>query len=440
MSDDQQNAAEASGARRRPPPPTIDLTATELPGAHNGKDNPAAAAASEDAPGTGETPAGSRPPDGSAPDNPRRPGFFKSVARGIPWSAIGGGIGGALVVLLLASALRTLVVDHEKEVDERLARLDSQVREIGARPPPAAVAPKALDEIAARVGKLEQAPAAPRGGDPALANRLGALEAAGKTAADGLANLNRRADETAAALRETREQVEATTKLMPDLTRQASSQAADITRADLEPLAQRLAAIEAATAALKDAVSRTTEPERTTRLAILAFALDTAVTRGTPYAAELAALRAAGTDAKVLDPLQPFAQSGVPSTAALARELAALAGKLPGTTGATSPAQSGGFIDRLQANAERLVRVRPVNDAQGDEPAAIVARMQAKTSQGDVAGAIADAQKLRADARAVVDEWSKKAAARQAALAAAQKLSADSLAALGRGASQGGTK
>jgi len=459
MSDDHQGSGDPG--RRRPPPPTIDLTATEVQGTSGSEDaaNAPSAGDDQDAPASAAAETNATPRDAAAPEaadadpvapaepppddlSPRAPppdgrGFFASAAYGIPWSAIGGGIGGALIVLLLAAGLRTLFVDRDKEVDEHFARLDAQVRDLSARPAPQAAAPQALDELAARVARLEQAPAAPRRGDPAVDNRLSALEASTRSLADALANLNRRADEGAAALRDMRGDIDAVTRQAADAGRQAAASPGVATnRADIDRLGQRLDALESATASLKEAVGRIGEPERTTRLAVLAIALDGAVARGTPYAAELAAARAAAADPKALDPLQPFAQSGVPSPAALARELAALAPKMPAPAAAPPPA--GGFLDRLKSNAEGLVRFRSIDATQGDDPAAIVARMQAKVAQGDVAGALADAARLPADARATLDAWSKKAAARQAAVAAAQRLAADSLAALGRGSSQGG--
>ena len=37
--------------------------------------------------------------------------------------------------------------------------------------------------------------------------------------------------------------------------------------------------------------------------------------------------------------------------------------------------REGGFLDRLQANAERLVRVRPVNEPAGEDTSAVVTRI-----------------------------------------------------------------
>jgi hypothetical protein len=78
----------------------------------------------------------------------------------------------------------------------------------------------------------------------------------------------------------------------------------------------------------------------------------------------------------------------VPRAAALARELSQLSGPMLNAAGTTP--RDGGFIDRLQQNAERLVRIRPINEAPGDDPATVIARAEAKAAHGDLSGAVAE--------------------------------------------------
>jgi len=68
--------------------------------------------------------------------------------------------------------------------------------------------------------------------------------------------------------------------------------------------------------------------------------------------------------------------------------------RLPG-----APPREGGFLDRLQANAERLVRIRPLAKPPGD----IQPRPRAHRAAGieaDLPGALAELAKLPAPARA----------------------------------------
>ena len=57
-------------------------------------------------------------------------------------------------------------------------------------------------------------------------------------------------------------------------------------------------------------------------------------------------------------------------------------------------------MEKLQAGAERLVRIRPVGDVPGDDPAAMIARIEAKAARNDISGALADLSKLPAAVRA----------------------------------------
>jgi hypothetical protein len=120
----------------------------------------------------------------------------------------------------------------------------------------------------------------------------------------------------------------------------------------------------------------------------------------------------------------------VPTSAALSRELSALAPTLLQAAGAAP--REGGFLERLQVNAEKLVRVRPTEEVVGNDPAAIIARSEAKASRADLSGALAELAKLPPAARAPAEPWIKKAEARIAAIETSRRLAADALAGLGK--------
>ena len=151
---------------------------------------------------------------------------------------------------------------------------------------------------------------------------------------------------------------------------------------DTEALSNRIAALEQSTrsnereAAIDDKVSRR---------AVVASALRDAVERGNPFVAELAAAKLFATDAGALAPLEDFASTGVPSTMALARDLSALAQPMMKAIG--DPVRTGSVMEKLQASAEKLVRIRPVGEAPGDDPATVVARIEAKAARNDIVGA-----------------------------------------------------
>jgi hypothetical protein len=293
------------------------------------------------------------------------------------------------------------------------------VRELASRAP--AADPKALEEVARRVAKLEATPsAAPPSpaSDPALAARIAALEAEIKAIAATLGSVGRRDEEVLAVARDARARADASAAALAELTQKIPAATA-AERSALEALANRVTAVERSEKAAESG-------DRAVRLALAATALNTAVERGDAFAAELAAAKALGADAKLLAALEPFARSGVPSAAALARQFAELAPSLQG-----SEAREG-VLARLQGNAEKLVRIRRVDEPAGSDAGAIVARAEAKASRSDIAGAVSELAQLPPDARAPAEAWIKNAQARIAAIDASRRLAADALSGLGK--------
>ena len=90
------------------------------------------------------------------------------------------------------------------------------------------------------------------------------------------------------------------------------------------------------------------------------------------------------------------------------------------------------MLARLQVNAEKLVRIRRVDEPAGSDAGAIVARAEAKVSRSDIAGAVSELTQLPPDARAPAETWIKSAQARIAAIDASRRLAADALSGLGK--------
>jgi hypothetical protein len=359
------------------------------------------------------------PPDVPAsppPEAPRR----RTLPPGVSWLGLAtAGVGLVLAVLGLGS----LFMSRDNGVsalEARLAGLELGLRELASRAPPPSADPKALDEVAGRVAKLEAAGAAPPsgGGDPALAARVAALETELKALAEAVGVLGRRSDEALAVAREARVRTDAGAAELAEL---AQKPPAAVERSEIEALANRVAAVERSEKAAERA-------DRAVRLALAATALNAAVERGDAFAAELAAAKALDADPKLLAALEPFARSGVPTTATLARQFSALAPALQ-AAGAPPPE---GVLGRLQLNAEKLVRIRRVDEAPGSDAAAVVARSEAKASRGDLAGAVAELAQLAPNARAPAEAWIKSAQARIAAIDASRRLASDALSGLNK--------
>jgi hypothetical protein len=364
-----------------------------------------------------------------APATPRRRGLSPAVS----WLAlVTAGIGLVLAALGVAS----LLVSRDngvRSLDTRLAGVERNVRELASRPPPAAADPKALDAMASRVAKLEAAPAAPPQGaasDSALSDRVAALEAQLKTVAETIGGLGRRDEEVFTAARDARARVDANAAAVADLAQKIPAATA-AERGAVEDLGKRVAALESLgnrISALERSQQTAERGDRALRLALAATALNNAVERGDAFTPELAAVKALGGDPKLTAALQPFAGSGVPPAASLARELAELAPSLQAST--APPRES--VLARLQANAEKLVQVRRVDEPAGSDADAIVARAQAKASRGDVGGAASELGQLPPDIRARAQAWITRALARQAAIDASRRLAADALAGVGK--------
>jgi hypothetical protein len=434
-------------------PPTIDLTATELESTPIAESEPAAkpAAAAPSAPAGAGATVPPQPPPGMNPgatDPAANPASGASSTSGgraawlppnVPWLPIGAGVAGGAVVLA-ALGIANLVAGFDtsaSSLNARLAGIEQRVRDIAARPLPAGADTRALDDAAARLAKLEVAAATsrPDATDPALANRIAAIEGQVKALGESVSMLGRRTDEAVITARDARQRAETSTAGPTG----AQAGLPGIERQELETLANRVAAVERSEKAVEAELAKRPADagDRSLRLVVAASALKTAVERGDPFAAELAAVKAFAADGKSFDPknlaaLEPLAASGLPSATALSRELSGLAPSLLPATDA--PSRDGGFLEKLQAGAEKLnlIRIRPIGEVAGNDPAAIVARIEAKASQADIAGALAELAKLPPAVRAPADGWSKKAEMRLAALDASRRISADALTGLGK--------
>ncbi len=396
-----------STPRRRPP--TIDLTAKEVESAEPGStQKPAATDAAND-----------RMAERNAPDERGGRSFLRSVT---PYAI--GAIVGAIAVGAMSAGfwMAGFVQSHEAAAPP---------------PPPSAQGAKATsaDEISSRLDKIQQALQAPQAPqpEPALAARVAVAEAQTKSLGGSLAALNRRLDEVAGASQSALAQANAAAAAAEGA---KSAAQMGVQHSDIDALANRLAALESAVKSLSaDAAHRTSNADdRAARLTVAAEGLRAAVERGAPYQAELAVVKSLGADENATAPLEPFAANGVPNATALAHELSTLTPALLQASGATP--SEGSFLGRLQANAQKLVRVSPIDAPPGDDPAAVVARINVAAARGDVAAAVAEISRLPDAARSLAAMWVKKAEAREAAIAASRNIAAAALAALNRPASQ----
>jgi hypothetical protein len=429
--DNDQPAAPPDGDPPRSEPPVSESSPLREP-------SPAAAAAESGEPSPADDAAAA-----SAAEEPLRRAGFSGGA------LIGAAVLGAAIALAVGAAATVFFLPRDEgapALAARLGALELAVRDLAqpappASPTPAAPAPDthALDDVASRVAKLEAAGAAgavpaPGAGDAALSNRLAGLEGEVKALADTIGALGRRSDDATAAARDARAKSDTAAAAVAALTQKVGA-GNPLTKSDLDSFDQRVAALERSHKLLEAELAKSSAAssaaaasgDRALRLAFAATALKAAVERGEPFAPELATVQALGAAPATLAPLAPFAASGVPSAGTLARELAELAPML--RPRGSAPREN--FLQRLQVNAEKLVRVRPVDEAASAD-ASGGARIDALAAQGDLAGALAELVKLPPAERAPAETWIKQAQARAAAIEASRRLAADSLAGLGK--------
>ena len=418
-------------------PPTIDLTATEL--AEDASGQTAQDATEETTTDNNEQPQA----------QPRPAGASHLV------TAVVAGLGGGLIVLIAAIGLWLAGLVPERDgataaLQTRLAAFETQLRDAGNRPDTPASNGLA-QRLTALEQTLEQARAkAPReAADPALAERIAAAEQTAKANDGALAGLNARVTEQTervATLEKAVTEAAKAAAASPAAAAAAASatDAALVARLDgMERAiaAQREAArtgienaMETAKAAAKEAAKTASETaskpaDAATRRAVATLALRDLIASGAPYAAELSAVRAlAASPASeaASAALAPFASVGLPSPTALLQQASALLPALRQKVEAAETAQASSFLDRLEANASRLVRIRPVGgEATGADPTAILSRAEDSLARRDLAGTLTQIQALPPALRAPADAWIGQVKARQQALDASRQLAAD---------------
>src|SRR6185312_16129651 len=108
--------------------------------------------------------------------------------------------------------------DAQPDLTPRLAAIEQRLKDLAARPVPAGVDPKAVDELAARLTRIESAQAAPRAPvtDPVVLGRINAAESAAKSLSDNAAALSRRADAIETAVREMNGRIEKLTATLTE--------------------------------------------------------------------------------------------------------------------------------------------------------------------------------------------------------------------------------
>lgn len=439
-------------------PPTIELTATEVGNSQSpesaGAPPPAVEPASQDtrseertrnengmrgeseSSGDGVTGAHAAESDAAGPNSPgpdaAEPRLAGRSGRQLTSHAVSALLGAIAAAAIIGGAWLAGFVP---------SRNAASPAEPMAAPSPATHSVADAD-VTARLDRIERTIQAQKQPDTATVNRIAAVEAQTKSLGTSIATLGGRIDEIASASQSAVKQADAAHAAAEaasgasQATNQAISQNT-AQRGDIATLTNRLVTLENAVKALTAAATESAPEtdDRPARLSVAAEALRVTVERGAPYQAELAAVQALGVDHAATAVLQPFASQGVPSPSALSRELTNLT---PALEAAVEPAAAtdATFLDRLKANAQKLVRITPAGAPPGNDPTNVIARIKFDAAHGDIDATLADIEKLPDPAKALAADWIKKTQSRNAAIAASRQIATDALAALSKPSDQ----
>ncbi|EKS34780.1 COG4223 family protein [Afipia broomeae] len=402
MDDDKQDKAgtsSGSDAAKRPPP-TIELTASEV-------------SESPSAPDTPDADAGAPKPDHS--EQPSHPSAESAAAASSNPSRASSvflsAVAGAVAALLAIGAAT-------------FAGWPPQPAPVSTAPLTDGIAANKADITAmgTRIAKVESdaaKPAARPVADPAIIARIDAVEKSLASLRSDIAAVRGQNEKTAAAISELR-------SAAPQGVMGGEAKAPAVDTAAIE---ERIARIERATAALSAAAAAPPAEDPKVRKLDALIHLDKAVTRGLPYATELAAARAVAGDADALRALDGFATAGLPTDDALSKELLALLPQLAPKPD-PQPAPSG-IVERLQQSFAKLVRIQRT-DALASGPTGIIARATAAAQRGDLNEAKRELLQLPPSDRVPVRPWIAKVEGRDKARAAFEQFTMETLASISK--------
>jgi hypothetical protein len=422
----------SGGDRRQGPPVTIDLKADKTDKPNKADDKPASSPAKAEAPAAAVKSAGEAggaerpamessspppppPPKSEAPRTraappPAREGWTRIVVAGV----VGGAAGLVLFIVLQATGLLPVpggsearqAIDQAQTASDAIAALDRRVMAVEAMTADLPSLRSDVDALGARIATLEtdvkglatandleavKAEVADLGG------RLG--DVSGVASAQDLAALTTRVDRLEAA--------PAAGAAGADVASTALVGRVDDTEKTLAALTDRVAALEERLSASGSMV----ESENAAR-AIALTSLRRAAEGGDPFAADLDMAAAFGVAGESVDALRPYAANGVATEAELAAGFPAVADAILAATADGKP--EGGFFAGLFDSVRGLVSIRPSGPMPGDDPPAIVSRMQAAVAGGDIADALAEREGLPEAGKQASAGWAKEATDRVA--------------------------
>ena len=197
--------------------------------------------------------------------------------------------------------------------------------------------------------------------------------------------------------------------------------------ADVAPIAEKLAAVEAELTRIQGIFANSDEKQQSMQTSLLdrlqsveaevkdpkqknavaraiaASGLKAAIDRGGSFVTELETYAGVAGDDPGVASLKTYAEKGVPTRAELVADFPASADAVLSALNKPDPNQ--GIGERLWSSALSLVKVRPVGPVEGETPAAFIARSEQALKSGDFETALAEWNKLPEEGRAAAPAY-----------------------------------
>ena len=257
-----------------------------------------------------------------------------------------------------------------------------------------------------------------------LQERLDALDGASRKAASEATGTETRlktATDQAAALKQEVASLGTRVGALESRPAAASSPSPESLEQTLQPLSDKLNALDGRVSALAKSQDELRASTGTAALTMAVQNLRRAVADGKPYVSELTTLAALAPEPLEVPALVAKRESGLASLAKLKSDFDTYA---KAALDAAKPTGNGTFTGDLLAKARGLVRVRPTGDIPGDTSEAILARAGHRLVNGDVSAAIRETGQLAGPAATAMAPWLTEAKAKVAADEALNKLEA----------------
>jgi len=299
-----------------------------------------------------------------------------------------------------------------------------------------------LQQIADRVGRLEQRPAASANGNAAGGVDPQVLENALRQLSGRIDQLDQKVQQASGASAEPDPRVNQLAERLGGIEQRvaavgSNTQAAEELRKEVDGLKQQLASVNQTVASVNQAVETRRDAATAAQALVLAAGqLRSALATGQPFQQELQAVRALGIgDAQVTQPLDAvsaYAAKGVPTQPQLADRFQALSSDI---VRAANQGEGGDWVNQVTGKIATLVTVRRQGGGVvGDSADAVVARAEAAVQEGNLAKAVEELSALKGPAANVAAPWIADAKARLAANQAGQQLTARAIGLLSQSA------